>query len=248
MTCLHPSSPRSLPTRPFTLALAALILTAPVTWAGPAFRADQRYIERPPEAPPPAVVTHAPVKYTIHIYIDTKAAARAADTAQLVAHLPEDASLWVQDVPTRQRGTMRRFESPPLKPGHRYTYSARLVWFEEGKWVSQTLEVPVWAGKTTCLALGKSAAVTTALDELDLPDRKLAAEQKFCAVQPENRLGALGKPVKLMVKGQPVLLCCEACRKQAESAPEQTLAKARELRAKNAPPAAKAKEVDRGKP
>jgi hypothetical protein len=123
-----------------------------------------------------------------------------------------------------------------------------VVWFEDGKWVSQTLEVPVWAGKTTCLAIARPAAATAALDELDPPDRKLAMEQKFCAVQPENPLGAMGKPVKVLLKGQAVLLCCEACLKQAQSAPEQTVAKARELRAKNAPSAPKAKEVDRGKP
>jgi uncharacterized protein (TIGR03000 family) len=247
MTCLHLSSRRLFPALRLALALAALLLAAAAAWAGTVFRADQRYKEPPRATPPPAVVTQPPVKYTIHIYIETQAAARPADTAQLVAHLPEDAPLWVQGVAMRQRGTMRRFESPPLKPGHRYTYTARVVWFEDGRWVSQTLEVPVWAGKTTCLAIGKHTAATTALDELDPPDRKLAMEQKFCAIQPENRLGAMGKPVKLIVKGQPVLLCCEACRKQAESAPDQTLARARELRAKNAP-AAKPKEVHHDKP
>jgi uncharacterized protein (TIGR03000 family) len=230
------------------LAPAALLLAATVGWAGPMFRGEQRYKEPRPVAPPPAVVVQKPVKYTIHVYIDTQAAPGAADTAQLVAHLPEDAPLWVQDVPMRQRGTMRRFESPPLTPGHRYTYTARVVWFEDGHWVSQTQEVPVWAGKTTCLAVTRPAAVTAALAELDPADRKLAAEQESCAVQPENRLGAMGKPVRVLLKAQPVLLCCEACRKQAESNPEQTLARARELRAKHAPPAAKAKEVDHGKP
>jgi hypothetical protein len=111
-----------------------------------------------------------------------------------------------------------------------------VVWFEDGRWVSQTKEVPVWAGVTTCcLFLTKPAAVPAALAELPPRDRKLAAAQKFCAVQPENRLGAMGKPVKVLVKGQPVFLCCEGCVKGALAAPDRTLSRARDLRGKNAP-------------
>jgi uncharacterized protein (TIGR03000 family) len=194
-------------------------------------------------------VTQPPVKYTIHVYVDFQPAMPAdSDVAQVVAHLPEGAPLWMQDVPTRQRGALRHFKSPPLKPNHRYTYTARVVWFEDGQWVSQTREVPVWAGKTTCLYLAKPAAATAGLDELGPTDRKLAAEQKFCAVQPDNQLGAMGKPVKLMVKGKLVFLCCEACLKQARSAPDRALAKANELRAKNTAAAAKLKRVDQDKP
>jgi uncharacterized protein (TIGR03000 family) len=185
-------------------------------------------------------VTSTPAKYTLHFYVDFHPSMPAdTDTAQVVAHLPDGAPLWVQDAPTRQRGTLRHFRSPPLKPGHRYTYAARVVWFEDGRWVSQTQEVPVWAGKTTCLFLARPAAAAAGLDELAPKDRKQAAEQKFCALQPENRLGAMGRPVKVMLKGKPVFLCCEACVKQARGAPERTLARARELRAKNAAPPAK---------
>jgi uncharacterized protein (TIGR03000 family) len=154
---------------------------------------------------------------------------------RVVAHLPEGAPLWIADEPTRQRGKLRHFESPPLTPGRKYAYTARVVWFEDGKWVSQTKDVPVWAGVTTCLFLTKPTAVEAALAKLSLPDRKLATEQKFCAVQPENQLGAMGKPVKVMVKGQPVFLCCEDCVKEALAGPALTLSRAKELRAKDAP-------------
>jgi uncharacterized protein (TIGR03000 family) len=152
-----------------------------------------------------------------------------------MAHLPKGAPLWLEGEPTKQRGKLRHFVSPPLMPGYAYTYTARAVWFEDGKWVSQTKEVPVWAGATTCLFLAKPSAVADALAELSPADRKLAVAQKYCAVQPENPLGAMGKPVKVMMKGEPVFLCCETCMKQARRAPDQALAKARELRAKNAP-------------
>ena len=129
---------------------------------------------------------------------------------------------------------MRYFSSPPLIPGKKYAYTARVVWFEDGKWVTQTQKVPVWAGRTTCVYLSKPSAVETALGELDDADRKLAIAQKYCPVQPENPLGAMGKPVKVVLKGKAVFLCCEGCLDQARSAPDQTLLKAKELETKNA--------------
>jgi hypothetical protein len=50
-----------------------------------------------------------------------------------------------------------------------------------------------------------------------LDDRKLAEEQKFCAIENDNRLGSMGTPVKVMVKDQPVFLCCKGCQKKALS-------------------------------
>jgi uncharacterized protein (TIGR03000 family) len=192
------------------------------------------YDERKPAAPPPGTVTRPPVKYTIQVVVIPQRVA-PGPAASLVAHLPRDARLWVQGHPTRQRGTLRHFESPALKRGQKYLYTARVVWYEDGEWVSQTQDVPVWAGRTSCLYLSRPADVADALAQLSPEDRKAAQAQRYCAVQSENRLGAMGKPVKVKLKGREVFLCCQACVKQARRAPNQTLAKARELRAKNAP-------------
>src|SRR5579862_6746350 len=56
--------------------------------------------------------------------------------------------------------------------------------------------------------------LTTNLVRLDPADRKLAEAQKFCAVENENRLGSMGVPIKLLVKDQPVFLCCKGCQKK----------------------------------
>ena len=72
------------------------------------------------------------------------------------------------------------------------------------------------------------------LAKLSPEDRPLAEAQKFCCVEEENRLGSMGKPEKVVVKGQPVFLCCKGCRDQALTHPEETLKKAQELKAKNA--------------
>jgi uncharacterized protein (TIGR03000 family) len=75
------------------------------------------------------------------------------ETALLIAGLPENALLWVEGQLTRLRGPVRYFQSPPLIPGERYSYQLRAVWVEDGRWVSQTLKVPVQAGKAQALFL-----------------------------------------------------------------------------------------------
>lgn len=81
-------------------------------------------------------------------------------------------------------------------------------------------------------ATGEEAEIRDNLAKLSPEDRKLAEAQKFCVVQDKNRLGSMGKPIKVMVKDQPVFLCCEHCRKKALADPDKTLAKVKELKAK----------------
>lgn len=70
------------------------------------------------------------------------------------------------------------------------------------------------------------------LAKLSEEDRRLADAQKFCVVEQENRLGAMGVPVKLMVKDQPVFLCCKSCQKKAAADPDKTLAALDDLKKK----------------
>jgi Cu(I)/Ag(I) efflux system membrane fusion protein len=63
-------------------------------------------------------------------------------------------------------------------------------------------------------------------------DRQLVEAQEFCAVQRGNRLGSMGVPIKVLVAGQPVFLCCEGCQEQALAHPEKTLARVKELKAR----------------
>jgi hypothetical protein len=83
------------------------------------------------------------------------------------------------------------------------------------------------------------ADVRKHLAQLSPEDRKLAEEQKYCAIESENRLGEMGPPVKVVIKDQPVFLCCKSCVKQAERDPDKTLARVKELRAKAAEEAKK---------
>ena len=68
------------------------------------------------------------------------------------------------------------------------------------------------------------ADIQASLAKLSSDDRKLAEAQKFCAIMTTNRLGVMGTPLKVMIKGQPVFLCCRGCQSKALAKPDATLA------------------------
>jgi len=68
--------------------------------------------------------------------------------------------------------------------------------------------------------------------KLDPADRDLVESQEWCVVSTDERLGSMGPPLKLDIKGRPVFVCCKGCRKKAEADPDKTLAKVEELKAK----------------
>ncbi|MFO0850077.1 MAG: hypothetical protein U0871_16205 [Gemmataceae bacterium] len=68
--------------------------------------------------------------------------------------------------------------------------------------------------------------------KLDPTDRALVDAQEWCVVSTDERLGSMGPPLKLEIKGQPVFVCCKGCKRKAEADPDKTLAKAAELKAK----------------
>jgi hypothetical protein len=70
------------------------------------------------------------------------------------------------------------------------------------------------------------------LAKLSPEDRALAEQQKYCAVQTESRLGSMGVPIKVLVKDQPVFVCCKGCDKTALKDPDKTLRTVKELKEK----------------
>jgi len=77
------------------------------------------------------------------------------------------------------------------------------------------------------------AAIQANLAKLGPEDRKLAEEQEYCANEPDSRLGSMGPPVKVVLKDQPVFLCCGHCKGAAQADPDKTLAKVKELKARH---------------
>jgi hypothetical protein len=75
-------------------------------------------------------------------------------------------------------------------------------------------------------------AIREARAALKPEDRALVEAQDYCAVMTDKRLGVMGEPFKVMIKDQPVFLCCKGCRRKALAEPDKTLAKVEELKAK----------------
>ncbi len=78
------------------------------------------------------------------------------------------------------------------------------------------------------------AEIKANLAKLSPEDRALAEKQKYCVIESDNRLGSMGVPIKVMVKGEPVFICCKGCKSDVEKDPDGTLKKVKELREKNA--------------
>jgi hypothetical protein len=87
------------------------------------------------------------------------------------------------------------------------------------------------AGQTQA-ASGKTDDVAAERSKLSPEDRALVEAQEWCVVSSEERLGSMGPPLKLDIKGQPVFVCCKGCKRKAEADPDKTLAKVEGLKAK----------------
>jgi multidrug efflux pump subunit AcrA (membrane-fusion protein) len=74
----------------------------------------------------------------------------------------------------------------------------------------------------------KEVKIKTNLAKLTAGDRRLAERQKLCPITGE-RLGSMGKPVKIMIHNKPVFLCCANCVEEARADPRRTLAKLNEI-------------------
>ena len=79
---------------------------------------------------------------------------------------------------------------------------------------------------------GLTDEIKAARGKLSPEDRKLVEAQEYCAVTDDSRLGGMGVPIKVMVRDQPVFLCCKGCQRRALAEPDRTLARVEELKIK----------------
>jgi len=66
--------------------------------------------------------------------------------AHVTVEVPTDARVWFDGKATTSTGVSREYDSPPLTPGHRYSYAIKASWKEHGQEVTQTQQVDVTAG------------------------------------------------------------------------------------------------------
>jgi uncharacterized protein (TIGR03000 family) len=86
-----------------------------------------------------------------------QAPAQQAQPATLTVRLPADARLTVEGQVTKQTGAERRFISPPLEPGQKFSYTLAAFW-EPNNYtkIARTRKVSVQAGKETEVDLTKA--------------------------------------------------------------------------------------------
>jgi uncharacterized protein (TIGR03000 family) len=71
--------------------------------------------------------------------------------AYIRVRLPANAELVVDGTRTKQKGSERLFESPPLPPGRKFVYDLKATWKENGKEVVRQKVAHVQAGKETAV-------------------------------------------------------------------------------------------------
>lgn len=89
-------------------------------------------------------------------------------------------------------------------------------------------------GKETLAKVEKLKKATVAIAKLPAADQPLAEAQLFCPIEEGSRLGSMGTPVKVMLEGKPVFLCCKGCEDAAQENTKTTLAKVEAIKKENA--------------
>jgi uncharacterized protein (TIGR03000 family) len=77
----------------------------------------------------------------------TSGPARDDVPAYITVRVPPGADLWFNGLKMSPTGHVRVFHSPPLTPRVRYVYEVRARWLENGRPVTQTQSVAVYAGE-----------------------------------------------------------------------------------------------------
>ena len=84
--------------------------------------------------------------------------------------------------------------------------------------------------KATLAEVEKLKKITASLGKLKEKDRVLAEQQRYCPVMEDSRLGSMGPPVAIEIKGKTVFLCCKGCKEEALADPAATLKKVESLK------------------
>ena len=81
---------------------------------------------------------------------------KKGDQARLTVHVPEDARLYVDNVPVPLTSAVRSFDTPELQPGQSYYYTLRAEVEREGRTVTDSQRVYVSAGDQVSVNLAPS--------------------------------------------------------------------------------------------
>jgi len=94
----------------------------------------------------PAVIASDPITRSQSYYYTPAQASPVNNTVALNLTVPVDAKIWIEGSPTAVGGSLRQFVSPPIQPGHDYTYHIQVSWTKDGREVMSKREISVHAG------------------------------------------------------------------------------------------------------
>lgn len=86
------------------------------------------------------------------------------------------------------------------------------------------------AGHDHQTMMKKEAKIKEAISTLSPQDQQLVTEQRFCPIMTYDRLGSMGTPLKVMIEGKPVFLCCKGCVEDAQKGGAATVKTVMKLR------------------
>jgi uncharacterized protein (TIGR03000 family) len=94
-----------------------------------------------------------------------------SDVAQLQVKLPDpQGTIWVEGEEINSSGTLRQFNSPPLDPSQRYTYTVKAEWHDNGKVASEERKVYVRANAFTVVDFNQPSQVVSDANRPALPE------------------------------------------------------------------------------
>jgi uncharacterized protein (TIGR03000 family) len=120
--------------------------TYPYVWSSPAYGSGSygSYADVTPSYPDGYTSVTPPAASYQSFY--PPATDQPDTSAHISVNVPAGARLWFDGTATTATGPVRAFSSPPLTPGHWYTYEVRARWDEDGHEVTQTQQVELTAG------------------------------------------------------------------------------------------------------
>jgi uncharacterized protein (TIGR03000 family) len=85
-------------------------------------------------------------------------------TAMMRIIVPADASLWLEEVKTKQEGRQRYFVTPPLEESLPYAYRLRASWDVDGRQLAQEKSLVVRAGEKWTVVIDEKGVATEKVD------------------------------------------------------------------------------------
>jgi uncharacterized protein (TIGR03000 family) len=96
----------------------------------------------------------------------------------IVVRLPADADLFIGGVKSKQQSAVREFDTPPLSPGKKYSYSVKGVWKDGEKEEIRETTIIIQAGETKEINLLEMKPPLPPIEKIPAPVQLLEPEKK----------------------------------------------------------------------